>query len=447
MKLKFFPWLIFSFFLFSSCAQIIQSSPSTSISFLSKNKKTPTYCDSKIKKEISLFSHPFSSAKSFNQLLNSKALKTKRLLFIEKVSLWLLFQMNTRPDLSSPTSRLQVYIKTNNSQPHYWDFHAPFKTKHNFTYFPYLEGLETLLKTYQARRTLKQLAKILDRNFPAKLKINKELAVNISQKKNALKTSPLFKKAFFKGSEPMKENESLPKINFSKLVKNYSLWKRRNKKRSLKSKHLFSLKIFNTSREQSINCNIDLSLYKHSIYLIGQGDTSVNLFGLDNKKGGVFIGVSSQSLKGPLKPLFNTFLIKASPPQKTPALCLIENFRKNSKLALLSYKGRDPGQYLYNIMKKGVYNSNSLMDLDIFLRAPRKLVLVNPLRVLIEPAEKISQEYQKYRNQNIPIYPVKNLGNIMGHAHFPQRDQEGFVLDKRSPERLSCLKKNKSSQP
>ena len=95
----------------------------------------------------------------------------------------------------------------------------------------------------------------------------------------------------------MKENESLPKINFSKLVKNYSRWKKKNKKRSLKSKHLFSLKIFNTSREQSINCNIDLSLYKHSIYLIGQGNSSVNLFGLDNKKGGVFRAMLEESQK------------------------------------------------------------------------------------------------------------------------------------------------------
>ncbi|MEE2744676.1 MAG: hypothetical protein VYD54_12255 [Bdellovibrionota bacterium] len=405
-----------------------------------------TYCSPKIKKELNLFSHPLSSAKSFDQLLSSKALRRKRLLFIEKVSLWLLFQMNTRPDLSSPTSRLQVYIKTRKSQPHYWDFHVPFKTKNHLDYFPYLEGLEVLLKTYRAKKKLKNLAKILDHNFPTKLKINKELAFNISQNKDTLKASPLFKKAFFKGNEPIKENESLPKLNFSKLVKNYSRWKKRNKKRSLTSRHLFSLKTFNSLKEQNIRCNIDLSLYKHSIYLIGQGNTSVNLFGLSNKKGEVFIGVSSQSIKGPLRPLFGTFLIKALPPKKTPALCLIENYRKNSKLALISYKGRDPGQYLYNIMKKGVFASNSLMDLDIFLRAPRRLVLVDPLRVLAEPTKKTSSEYQKYRNQNIPIYPVKNLGNIMGHAHFPLKGQEGFVLDKRSPERLSCLKKSENSQ-
>jgi hypothetical protein len=351
--------------------------------------------------------------------------------------------MNSRPDLSSPSSRLQVIIAIKNGPPQFWDIHPPFRVlKKGTVYFPYLEGIEVLLKTYPSKRGLQRLGQLLDLTLPKKLKVDKELAHNIFKNKQSFYQFPIFKEAFFKGAEPLKENESLPKLSFSKIIKDYFSWKKRarsQKNKALISKHLFTAQIMTSKGLQKTKCNIDLSLYKQSIFLIGQENTSTNLFGLKNKKGSYFIGMSSQTLKGPLKPLLNSFLIKGSPSQKTPVLCLVHNRQRNSTLTLVSYKGRDPGQHLFNLIKKGVHYSGSLMDLDIFLRSPRKIFLVNPLRVLIEPLGNEEKSVQEYRNKNIPLYPVRKLGSIMAYGKFPLRQQDGFVLDKRSSERLSCL--------
>jgi hypothetical protein len=351
--------------------------------------------------------------------------------------------MNSRPDLSSPSSRLQVIIAIKNGPPQFWDIHPPFKdvTKDQ-VYFPYLEGIEILLKAYPSKRGLKRLGQLLDYSLPKKLKVDKELANNIFKNKLLFYQFPTFKEAFFKGAEPLKEKESLPKLSFSNILKDYFSWKKRNRSqrnKTLISKYLFSSQILTSKGPLRTKCNVDLSLYKHSIFLIGQENTSANLFGLKNQEGSYFIGMSSQTLKGPLRPLFNSFLIKGQPSQKTPVLCLLHNAQRNSNLTLISYKGRDPGQHLFNLIKKGVHYSGSLMDLDIFLKSPRKLFLVNPLRVLVEPLGNEKKNFQKYRNKNIPLYPVRKLGSIMAYGKFPLRQQDGFVLDKRSSERLSCL--------
>ena len=82
------------------------------------------------------------------------------------------------------------------------------------------------------------------------------------------------------------------------------------------------------------------------------------------------------------------------------------------------------------------------MDLDIFLKSPRKVYLVNPLRVLIEPLNKTASDFLNFRKQNIPLYPVRNLGHVLAYGKFDLKKQNGFIIDKRSRENLSCLQEN-----
>ena len=142
-----------------------------------------------------------------------------------------------------------------------------------------------------------------------------------------------------------------------------------------------------------------------------------------------------------ISPIFGTFLMKGTSPQKTPTICLIKNQNKKSNITLISYEGRDPGQHVYNLIQKGIHHSNSLMDLDIFVKGPRKIFLVNPLRVLIEPLVKSENDLLHFRKKNIPLYPVRNLGQILTYGQFELKKQNGFILDKRSQEKLSCLEK------
>ena len=110
------------------------------------------------------------------------------------------------------------------------------------------------------------------------------------------------------------------------------------------SQFLFPFKLDQTHPSIPIKCNIDLSLYKHSIFLINSEEVSSNVFGL-SQGDSYLIATSSQSLSGSLSPIFGTFLIKGQKPQKTPTICLIKNHRRKLPL-FLSYRKRPWSAYL-----------------------------------------------------------------------------------------------------
>ena len=453
MKSKLFPWLILICLSIFGCTQIIKPANKATVSSLSKKEVEKTYCIIPKKKSLNFLSGSNQNSKSFHQLLKKIKKQRIKLSFIEKSALWLLYQMNVSPDVCSPSSRLQLIVSHKGSKPLYWDFHHPFtKNKKEISYYyPYLDGVEYLLKHFKSKKSLIQLSSLLDRHLPKKFKVTKSLEKTINMKKANLYKSKPFKNVFFKEAEPLKQNESYPKLQFKSLVKKYKKLRKSSKRRKaygkqkLKkasiSRHLFPFKTKSDFSSPPIKCNIDLSLYQHSIFLINSEEVSSNIFGLEEDDS-YFIAASSQLLSGPISPLFGTFLIKGKKPQKTPTICLIKNQNKKSNITLISYKGRDPGQHVYNLIQQGVHQSNSLMDLDIFLKGPRKIFLVNPLRVLIEPLDKNEKNLLRFRKKNIPLYPVRNLGHIMAYGQFNIKQQNGFILDKRSLEKLSCLEKN-----
>ena len=451
MKSKLFPWLILIYLTIFGCTQIIKPANKATVSSLSKKESEKTYCAIAKKKPLNFLSDSNENSKFFHQLLKKIKRQKIRLSFVDKGALWLLYQMNLNPDVCSPSSRLQVIFSDKGSIPVYFDFHHPFvKNKSSINYFPYLDGIEFLLKHFKSKKSLIQLSSLLDRYLPTKFKVTKNLEKTINMRKAELYKSKPFKDAFFKEAEPLKQNESFPKLHFKALVMKYKKLQKKNKikklfgKQKLKkasvSQFLFPFKSENNYFSPPIKCNIDLSLYKHSIFLINSEEVSSSIFGFEENES-YFIAASSQLLSGPISPIFGTFLMKSKRPQKTPTVCLIKNRSKKSNMVLISYKGRDPGQHIYNLIQKGVHQSNSLMDLDIFLKGPRKIFLVNPLRVLIEPLDNKESDFLSFRKKNIPLYPVRNLGYILAYGRFDLKKQKGFILDKRSQEKLSCLEK------
>ena len=452
MKSNLFPWLILICFAISGCTQIIKPANKATVSSLSKKESEKTYCTLKENDSLNFLTNSNENPKPFNQLLNKVKKQRIKLSFIDKSSLWLLYQMNISPDICSPSSRLQIIISLKGSHPIYWDFHNPFgKNQKKENYYPYLEGIEVLLRHFKSQNSLHSLARILDRYLPKKFKVTKNLEKTINSRKKDLFKSKVFKNVFFKEIEPLKKNESFPKLQFKKLIRSYTQHKKKYLKRkptqnlSLSknsiSQFLFPYKTKKSLLSPLIRCNVDLSLYKHSIFLINSEEVSSNIFGI-HQGNSYIIAASSQSLSGSLSPIFGTFLIKGKKPKKTPTICLIDSPKKKASITLISYKGRDPGQHIYNLIQKGVHQSNSLMDLDIFLKGPRKIFLVNPLRVLIEPLDKKTAHLINFRKRNIPLYPVRNLGHILAYGQFNLKKQNGFIIDKRSQENLSCLQKD-----
>ena len=451
MRSKLFPWLILNFFAIFGCTQIIKPANKTTVSSLSKKESEKTYCTIKKKKSLNFLSDSNDNSKSFHQLLKKVKRQRIKISFVDEAALCLLYQMNINPDVSSPSSRLQIIFSHKGSRPIYWDFHRPFKiNKKEIHYYPYLDGIELLLKHFKSKKTLIQLGALLDKHLTKKFKVTNSLEKTISMRKAELYKSKPFRDVFFKEAEPLKKSESFPKLQFKRLLTNYKQHKKKYRKRKFSKKQTLqkasiSQVLFPFKRERDnlslpIECNIDLSLYKHSIFLINSEKVSSKIFGFE-KENSYFIAASSQLLLGPITPILGTFLMKGAPPQKTPTICLIKNRNKKSNITLISYQGRDPGQHVYNLIQKGIHHSNSLMDLDIFVKGPRKIFLVNPLRVLIEPLVKSKNDLLHFRKKNIPLYPVRNLGHILTYGQFELKKQNGFILDKRSQEKLSCLEK------
>ena len=451
MKSKLFPWLIIIYLTNFGCTQIIKPANKATVSSLSKKENEETYCTIKKNKSINLLSRSRENSKSFHQLLRKIKRQGINLSFVDKAALWLLYKMNANPDVCSPSSRLQIILSHKGSEPTYLDFHHPFvKDSKAKSYYPYLDGIDFLLQNFKSKKSLIQLSSLLDKHLPRRFKVTESLEKIINLRKVDLYKLGPFKDSFFKEAEPLKKNESFPKLQFKKLVMNYRKSQKINTKKkplgkrisqkSSTSKLLFPFKVEGDNFSSSIKCNIDLSLYKHSIFLINSEEVSSNIFGLEQNNS-YFIAASSQLLSGPISPIFRTFLMSGKNPQKTPTICLIKNRTKKSNMAIISYKGRDPGQHVYNLIQRRIHQSNSLMDLDIFLKGPRKVFLVNPFRVLIEPIDKNATDLLRFRKRNIPLYPVRNLGNMLAYGQFQLKKQSGFILDRRSQEKLSCLEK------
>ena len=181
-----------------------------------------------------------------------KISKEIELSFIDNSILWSLYQMNIRPDLSTPGSRLQLIITIDN-QLQYWDF---FKRKENFQSYPFIFGLSHLLKHYQSRHNLQVLASKLDKHLPKYHKISYSLANGLKKYKSIIANSKSLRIHYLKSNQIIKQNESLIKLNYSKIINKYQKFDKNNYKIS---NHLFT---YNTQRNQklpftSIMCNQD----------------------------------------------------------------------------------------------------------------------------------------------------------------------------------------------
>lgn len=386
-----------------------------------KQKKKNTYCSKK--SSFSLISENNRNQKIFKSFLEAN--NKKKLSYADKVVLWSLVQMNIRPDLSSPTSKMQFFIKINKKTQFY---HVYSKDSDNS--YPYLHALELILQKYRGHYSLMQLATLIDNKYPNQFYMTSNFAKFLNKNKENLNMSSQLKRIYIRGDETLKKNERIKKQKLSSLISKYLKNKNRNK--YIVSNYLFSYKRNNLIKAE---CNYDMGLYSSSIYLIHNKVIQSNSFGL---RIGVnnFMADSTQSFEKPIL-IKNTIYFKGLSQSRSSAMCKFSlPLNNNWDLWLLSSQSRDPGQHLFHLIEYGIQDMKRIGQIDNLLRFSRHLFLKNPIRLILESQRSNPVQLNELLKLNMPIYNAEKLARIWGHLN--SKLDRSFIIDQRRPGHLTC---------
>jgi hypothetical protein len=340
--------------------------------------------------------------------------------FKEQIVVWTLLQMNVRPDLATPTSRLQFLMKESN-QTSYHDY-----TGDDTQSYPFIQALEELLRNHPRKKNLRWYAELLDRHFRSEVVVGISFEKRLLNLKDDIATNATLRKYYFRGDDTLKESERIAKINFSRLIGAVQKSPGRAKKSS-------ELSDYRKTPKLKLSCNYDFKLYDESIFLIGPDESPGHIFGASLGRG-AFLAVASQTIEA-LEPLFEEPVFKGKGNSRSAALCTIQN--DGQEIWLSSHNSRDPGQHIYHLFKYGIINAKTPADIDSLLRHSRHIFLSDPLRLVIESSRSKPKQIQDLLKLNVPIYNAEAMGNIWAWSNF---NNEGgrFYLDDRNPGALFC---------
>ena len=409
-------------FLLSSCSYIVNNFDND---ILKENSIDPihptqkTTCDI-IQKNI-LISESAEAQNTFQSLVK-EVTKSSYLSFIEQSVLWSLVQMNYRPDLSSPSAKLQVMLKNNGMTTYYNSYTTSGQG------YPYIYLLEQLLKEYKSKKSIMSLAKIYDEKIKSNIIVNTELERFLAMNNDKIKSNKYLKARLMRGDETLRVGERLPKVNMTYLVRKYL---------KTKKSHRYKVRNFlfdtTSTTKKKLKCNFDMTLYNNSVFLIHSEKVTSNTWGI-KKQNQVFFATSSQKLDG-LKTIDRTILLRGNSNSRSPSMCIQEN-EKKEQVWLISSRSRDPGQHLHHLQQYGVADIDNLSELDTLLKFSRHQFLKDPVRLVIESRRSSDAQLSELLKLNIPIYNAKSLGKIW--AYYENKKEFSFVLDERVPGYLEC---------
>lgn len=342
--------------------------------------------------------------------------------FIDHFALWNLLQLSVRPDQSSATSRFQVLIHQQQKN-YYFDFFS----EHSDEQYPYLYGIEWILKKFGKKKSLESYAKILQSSLDQRIKIGKDFESFLSKNIANIKNDPELSPYYFRGNDVLKENETAPALDYRSVIKHYRL-AQQNQKIIVNT----SLTHFVTEKGSEGSCNYDFNLYDNSIFLIDKVIPVANLYGLATSTSG-FLASSSQKLDK-ITSLKGLPLFKGESKVRSSAVCLIEN--NGSKIWAFSNQSRDPGQHLFHLVRYGLPSSKTTAEVYKLISHSRHLFLSDPVRLIIESAKSSEEQIQNLLKLNIPIYNAENLGNIWAYTQFKEGNR--FIIDNRNPGAFKC---------
>jgi hypothetical protein len=409
------------FFLLSmiSCAMLVDQieKPIIDRESYSKNlPKIPTYCSGNSPTNLQLINSNENAQKIFADFLTNN----RQLNFMDQTILWSLLQMSIRPDQSSPSARIQLMLKLQ-GQTYYMDFFSDQEKSQ----YPYLVALDTLVKKFSPDKSLEYYAALIDKVF-FKLKLDKTFEQFLKLNTAKIKDDSILGPYFIRGTEVLKENETVPYLKFSDVIKLY-----RQQQKMQKVVFLSDLTAFKFEGREG-RCNYDFNLYINSIFLIDKGIPDSNLFGIANGSN-AFMAASSQKIEN-IAPIEGFPLFAGRSQVRSSAICQINS--PENELWMFSNNSRDPGQHLFHLVRYGLSQIKSPDDADRLIRYSRHLFLSDPIRLVIESHRSRDEQVDNLLKLNLPIYNADKLGNIWAYTFFPSGGR--FIIDDRNPGHFSC---------
>lgn len=405
-----------------SCSTIIEKIDAPIVDkeqITASRESKQTYCPRDHEPKIQLVGSNSSSLESYHNLTR----QLKNLDIIDHLMLWSLLQLSLRPDQSSPTARLQTLINFK-GQFYYFDFFSEYEKDQ----YPYLYGLEWILKKFNKSTTLESYVNIIDGRLKDTMKVSADLERFLLKNQELIKKNDKLAPYYFRGTDVLRENESTPRINLQKVISEYRKV-RKNQNVVINT----TLHPFSTTKGYVGHCNYDFNLYSKSIFLIDKTLPVSNIFGLTSGKD-AFLNSSSQVFKE-AESLFGGPLFKGSSKVRSAAICSMDN--KNTKIWAISNESRDPGQHLFHLIKYGLPLSKNVQEVDELLKHSRHLFLSDPIRLVIESNRSDKQQIQNLLKLNVPIYHADKLGNIWGYVQTPEMSSR-FIIDERNNGDFIC---------
>lgn len=421
-------FLIFFILLISSCASLSQKlqnilETKNTLSPI-EEKKNINYCENKYRTQALLEDPQFCS---------NKPLKNSSLTFTEKSVLISLIEMERRPDITGPYSRLQVIAKIN-GEFQYYDFRP--KNLDDDTKISFLYGLDFLLKKSHSKNSLTSLVNIIERTWSAQYLVSNDFENFLIENKNDIIKNPQLSKHFLKGDEVLTRFETFTRPNTLKSIMDFQ-----KKKLFDNSLYEYSNNNLNYSfidQEKNITkCNFDINkdVFTTSDVFF-ENKYSSNSFAF-SENDNYFLAITSSHTKKPIE-LRNEFYFNARPAATPLPVCQLQNPTLNFELVLASTTGRTPSQHIKHLLDYDLINSSTIETLGHTLNFARHLFLSNPDRILYESKKGRKEQLNFFLQMNFPIYHVDQLGEIVAIANYKHNKSYSIFKDDRSSKQLIC---------
>lgn len=404
--------------------------------------KTPTikaakkmlYCPDENKTQFIVEDEP--TMKFYSSLFKS-VLENRTYSFIQRSAMYSLMELLRRPDIVTPETRLQFFLR-HKGKDTYFDI-SP-KIKDDPEAWPFIKGLEVLLKNNETSSDLSKLADVLDSTMPSSINVSPAFEQFLQEHRDSISKNEELIEVFFKGDEILTKHESFKKISLKKILSKYKEMKKNPE--NLYSLNEYPLKDYDlndSSLALKANCNFDIN--KESVtkddLLENKMKKNSHYFAM-MEGNNIFLAVVSSFVPEKISNLKGTYFFKTA--QAATPLPFCEFKTKGLDTLLFSTKGRYPAQHLRHLLTYEIGLADSQQSLQEILTFSRHLFLNNPDRILYESKRGRKAQLDFFLSMNFPIYHVSSLGDIIGASSFSTKaeNSKSLLIDDRSTARLRC---------
>ena len=354
---------------------------------------------------------------------------------VEKFVMMAMIEMNNYPHASSPTANLQIWFLQNDGKSSPLFYHSNFSSNEGQAY-SFLYSLDTLLKSRKTKKSLMQLAAILDKQYAYAFRVNGPTMLFIRKNASLIQANETLKSYYTKGNQLIKQGETIPAINWVSIIKRYLATPKVTY--YIADDESFLVGQSNIPPQKSIaelRCNFDHKNYNPTFFKLYEQESKYNFFGIISSHE-VFLAASAQDEnKSSALPLGDSLLFSGNGKANPVAFC----YSPKNNFLLISQAERDPRQILSQNIKS-IQSSNEYPDIsskaiEKMYRIPRSLHLTNPARIIYEKG------ITNNRNKTDDLLKgdtEKEIGNVNIIWKNKEDQRYSFFLDPRGNDYINC---------